>query len=142
MANKKVAAVKTKSAVEQKPARRRVRIGEDGRNILNVEAPKGYVGRWVNDDDSNRVQDLIDRGYQIYTGNDKSSDDGLVGASDGVGAAMVKNVGRGMQGVYMIQRKEYYDEDQADKAKIVDDKESSLRANTNEGQYGSITIKK
>lgn len=143
MATKKapVKAANPRLQTEEKKTRKRVRIGEDGRNILNVDVPKGYVGRWVNDEDD-RVQQLEDRGYRVYTKGDLSSDDGLVEGSDGVGSAMTKNMGKGTKGVFMIQKQGYYEEDQADKQKQVDDVERTIMTNDEEGRYGKIKIER
>lgn len=139
---KKVSAAKTNPRLEKsetKKARRRVRIGEDGRNILNVKTPDGYVGRWVNDID-NRIEEMKARGYEVYGGQDLSTDDGLVDGSDGIGSAMIKNVGKGTKSVYMVQKKDWYDEDQSDKQKHIDDVERTIMTNDEEGRYGKIKI--
>ena len=140
MAKKKAS---VKKAVETKtvaPKRRRVRVGAEGRNILNVDTPKGLVGRWVNDTDDGRIKEMEARGYEVYTGQDLSSDDGLVDGSDGVAAAMTKNVGKGMTAVFMVQRQEYYDEDQSDKQKQIDAVERTILTNDEDGRYGKIKI--
>lgn len=129
----------TQPTSEAKIPRRRVRVGADGRNILNVKVPAGYVGRWVNDDD-NRIEEFKARGYEVYNGKDLSSEDGLVGGSDGIGSALNKHMGKGTQGVFMVQRQDWYDEDQSDKQKHLDDVERTIMTNNEEGRYGKIKI--
>lgn len=129
----------SRDQVEAKRKGKRLRIGEDGRNILNVDLPEGYVGRWVNDTED-RIEHFQRRGYEVYKGKELSSYDGLVDSSDGVGSAMTKNVGKGTKAVFMVQRKDYYDEDFADKQKAIDEVERTILANDEDGRYGKVKL--
>lgn len=142
---KKTVAKKTnpRLAVEAKRNRKRVRIG-DARNILNVSGiDKGFTARWVNDIDD-RIANMYARGYEFVKNEDGELviGDETVDSSEGVGSAVTKNMGKGVTGVLMAQRNEHYEEDQQDKARLVDEKEASIFADEKaDGRYGKIEFK-
>lgn len=132
----------SRKAVEAKRSRKRVRIGE-ARNILNVEGiDKGFTARWVNDVDG-KIADMQARGYEFVTNNDGDLmvGDEAVDYSEGVGSVVTKNMGKGVTGVLMAQRNDYYEEDQRDKAEQIAKREAALTADAKaDGRYGKIEI--
>jgi len=80
--------------------------------------------RVVNDVE-NRVQEFIEGGYEIVTGDhDLTSPE--VGDPSQLGSACRKYVGGGTHGVLMRIRKDWYDEDQKTKMNLVDNTEKSM----------------
>lgn len=122
----------------------RVPIGAN-RDITNVtDTPDGYIDYWVNDDDG-RVGETFKRaGYEhvVKAKMGSSSVDGSH-AQDGV---VSKDMGKGVTAYLMRQRKDWYDEDQAEKQKIVDSTEDSMRKkkvnaqDSTDGNYGEVKI--
>lgn len=97
---------------------------------LKLEAPerKGYVRRWVNDD-GNRVAELYDRDYEHV-------EDTTI-QTDGEGTRVKRRVGTKKDGSplysYLMEIPEkYYQEDQKEKAKPLDEFNDALKR----GQVG------
>lgn len=101
---------------------RRTPIGR--RNRLSVEnKDPNYVYRIVNDIDG-RVQDMIDRDYEVVL--DATVGDKRVDAASSLGSAKQISVGKGIQAIVMRKRRDWHDEDQALKQKEIDDLEASM----------------
>ncbi len=108
---------------------RRTPIGR--RNRLSVEnKDPNYVYRIVNDVDG-RVQDMIDRDYELVL--DATVGDKRVDAISSLGSAKQISVGKGLQAVVMRKRKDWHDEDQALKQKEIDDLEASMNEAAKKG---------
>lgn len=116
----------------------------ESRNVLTVEGKldrNAYVPRWVND-----VDDRIERFRQA--GYDFVKNDGITvgietadwrGTSDG--SIVRKGVGRGVTAYLMAIPKEFYDEDQKKKQKLIDEQEAAMLAAVNEqSNYGKISF--
>jgi len=100
----------------------------------------GYVYRVVNDQPG-RIQDLLDRGYEIVP-KDKVERDGdrRVDDPSSLGSATSFGLGKGDQGVVMRQRKDWYDEDQLSKNARNDELERGMKKTANDASdYGSFT---
>lgn len=101
---------------------RRTPIGR--RNRLTVEnRDPNYHYRIVNDVDG-RVQDMIDLDYEIdptTTVGDKRVD-----TPSPLGSAKQISVGGGIKAVVMRKRKDWYEQDQAEKQSQIDDLEASM----------------
>lgn len=114
------------------------------REITNVhDTPEGYVDRWVNDD-GNRINQFKNAGYEnVHTAEMGSS--GVEGTHDENGVVS-KDMGKGVTAYLMRQRKEYFDEDQSEKQKIVDESEESMRKkevkpqDSTDGTYGKVHV--
>lgn len=101
---------------------RRTPIGR--RNRLSVEnKDPNYVYRIVNDIDG-RVQDMIDRDYEVVL--DATVGDKRVDTASSLGSAKQISVGKGIQAIVMRKRRDWHDEDQALKQKEIDDLEASM----------------
>lgn len=120
---------------------RRSRSPIDGRrNILTVKglAP-GMVGRWV-DNTPERVDQLMERGYEpvrkpVQVG-DLSIDSGAV-----MGEVTTKRVGGGKEAILMQIPEEWYKADQAEKQRIVDERETATKQDAKDKQfYGKVTV--
>ena len=139
-----------RNPVEGSPTgERKRRVPMSGpRNILNAEGiPEGFVGRWVNDLD-NRIQRAEEAGYDFVSKDlDVSVGDRTVESSDGVDSRISKIVGTDrvtgepIRAYLMMQKKEWYEEDRAERQKLVDQQEESMRQQHKKpGLYGKIQI--
>lgn len=112
------------------------------RDITAVkDTPDGYVDRWVNDNPG-RVEKFKRAGYE-HVESAGVGDSNVEGthSEDGV---VSRDMGKGVTGYLMRQRKDYYTEDQAAKQEIVDATEESLRRDKSDdrddGRYGEVKI--
>jgi hypothetical protein len=114
---------------------------EAGRNIINVSGiSEDKQGRWVNDVD-NRINEMKDRGYEFVPASEVDIGDRSVDSSEGVGEHATKNMGGGVTAYFMVQRKEWYEEDRAFKQNEVDRSEASLRNQPdNPLKYGKVDV--
>jgi hypothetical protein len=114
-----------------KPARTkysdRNRISFDG---LDPE----YVYRAVNDTPG-RIDKFKNMGYE-FVESDKQLGDYRVAEGSKMGKAVSKPVGNGINCYLMRTKKEYYEEDQAEKAKRVDSIEAALKPAKTKEEYG------
>ena len=101
---------------------RRTPLGR--RNKLSVEnRDPNYVYRIVNDVEG-RVQDMIDRDYELVL--DAKVGDKRVDEISSLGSAKQISVGGGIKAVVMRKRKDWDADDQALKQKEIDDLEASM----------------
>ena len=111
------------------------------RGVLNVRGKDpAYSYRIVNDVDT-RVNDFLERGYEVVTDQGVTIGDKRVAIPTQAGSVVEMSVGQGTKGVLMRIKKEWYDEDQAVKQQQVDQVETQMKAETRkDGNYGSIKI--
>jgi hypothetical protein len=120
----------------------RVPVGAK-RDITNVnDTPDGYKDYWVNDD-GDRINKFKAAGYEhVATAKMASNVDG----SHSENGVVSKDMGKGVTAFLMRQREDYYAEDQAEKQKIVDRSEDSMRRkkvnaqDSTDGSYGEVKI--
>lgn len=83
--------------------------------------------RWVNSDDgkyAGRVEELKAIGYTVCSEEEMLEESGIEGSS--VGSVVGKPVGRGIRGILMKQKKEFFEEDQHQKQAEVDETEMGM----------------
>ena len=106
-----------------------------------AETPEGYVDRWVNDEPG-RIQKFKDAGYELVS--TASVGDSAADGTHSDQGVVSRDMGKGVTSYLMRQRKEYYQEDQAEKQRYVDKTEESMRRSKNEtrsdGLYGEVKI--
>ena len=112
------------------------------RNTLTYEnKDKDYVYRVFNDVDG-RLQNAETAGFE-YVHDKEQLGDPVADGSTHIGSVVTKPVGGGKNGVLMRIKREWYEEDQAEKQRNIDETEATLKAKANEdGHYGNINIKK
>lgn len=117
----------------------------DNRDILTVKGKDdGYVYRWVVDID-NRIQRFQDGGYDFV---DRDSI-GLIGVpsvnqAQNDGKTVMKQTGGGNTSYLMKIKREWYEEDQLNKTRKINESESAMKRKLNsgeDGQYGKVEIK-
>lgn len=145
---RKAASERMKQINEMKKAqetteRKRVPVGAK-RDIINVhDTPKDYVDRWVNDENG-RIERLKAAGYEFVEKADVGSSH--VDGTHNESGVVSKDMGKGVTAYLMRQRQDYYREDQAEKQRIVDRTEESMRKakvkpnESTDGTYGEIKI--
>jgi len=100
------------------------------RNKMFIEAPKGYVGRWMNDED-NRLYYAQEGGWEFV--KDKSKVGEGVESSDtdlGQNTSMLvgtKEGGEPLRAYWMIIKKEWYEEDQRKKLQPVNEIDNAIK---------------
>ena len=111
------------------------------RSILNVKGKDpAYSYRIVNDVDD-RINEFLERGYEIVTEEGIQVGDKRVAKPTQSGSAVELSVGQGTKAFLMRIKKEWYDEDQAEKNSKVDQIETQMKADPRkDGNYGSIKI--
>lgn len=101
---------------------RRTPIGR--RNKLTVEnRDSNYHYRIVNDVDG-RVQDMMELDYEIVT--DAQVGDKRVDTPSALGSAKQISVGGGIKAVVMRKRRDWHEQDQAEKQRQIDELEASM----------------
>lgn len=109
------------------------------RDVLTASGKeKGYTYRWVNDDGS-RIPEFKEGGYEAVIDRSMVIGDSSTSSPSTLGAHITKNVGQGVTAHLMRIKDEFYQEDQIAKARVVDQKEESLKEDMNKlsGAYGS-----
>lgn len=112
------------------------------RNTLTYDnKDKDYVYRVFNDTEG-RLQKAEIAGYEYVQDNEQLGDP-VADGSTPLGSVVTKPVGGGKNGVLMRIKREYYEEDQAEKQRNIDETEATLKKKADEdGHYGSLKIKK
>lgn len=122
-------------------SRIRVPVGAN-RDVTAVRTtPDGYIDRWVNDEPG-RINLLKKAGYELVE-SAQVGDEGVDGTHSESGVVS-RDMGKGVIAYLMRQRNEYYEEDQTEKQKIIDENEEIIRRNKNDekndGRYGEVKI--
>lgn len=108
--------------------------------IKNQEA--GYHYRLVNDLDD-RVQEMIERGYEIVTDNSVSVGDKRVANPAQEGSPVKVSVGNGVNAFVMRIKDEWWEEDKAAHDAKIKATEDQIKRDLKENSfYGDVSIKR
>lgn len=130
----------TKEAISKAPERRVTRAKLGTRNVLTVEGKDpDFVYRVVNDT-GDRVQRLMDLGYEIVEAKTVQIGDKRVGNPTSPGSKAEVSVGAGDKAFVMRQKKTWFDEDQAAKQEEVARTEAATKEEAQNGTYGKLEI--
>ena len=111
-----------------------------GRNRLSVHnKDDNYVYRIVNDVDD-RIDAFKENGWEPVLAKDTKIGDKRVEGSGPTGSVAEISAGGGTKAVVMRIKREWYEEDQAVKAKHVDAIEQTMKENAQRGNYGKIDL--
>lgn len=130
-----------KEAIAKAPERRVTRANLGVRNVLTVKGkdPEFHY-RFVNDE-SDRVQTLMDLGYVIEDSSAVRIGDKRVGTASPEGSKAQVVLGRGQKGFLMKQRQVWFEEDQATKQEQVNQSEAATKQEAlNGADYGKLQI--
>lgn len=130
----------TKEAISKAPEGRVTRVPVGQRNILTVKGKDpAYVYRIVNDVDD-RITQFQEGGYEIVQDEAVKVGDARASAGTPVGTAKNMSVGRGTKAYVMRIKREWYEEDQANKQGNVDRQEQATREKALDGTYGKLAL--
>lgn len=129
-----------KEAIAKAPSGRVKRTPVGGRNILTVSGKDpNFVYRIVNDEDD-RITRFKDGGYELVPDETVKVGDNRANAASSMSSMKQLSVGGGKKAYLMRIRKDWYDEDQKEKQKRVDDQEATTKKKALSGTYGTLTI--
>ena len=110
-----------KESISKAPAGRPVRVPVSGRNILTVKGKDpGYSYRIVNDE-PDRIARFQEGGYELVSDESVKVGDTRVSLPTAEGTVKQMSVGGGHKAYLMRIKKDWYDEDQKAKQKVVDE---------------------
>lgn len=125
------------------PSGRTRRSPLDNRSKLTVRNQEaGYRYRFVNanlERDPERVQEFLDRGYEIVPKNKVDLGDKQVDSISVLGSASEVSVGLGTKAIVMRIREDWYQEDQAIKQAELDSLEAEIK-NKSKADYGDVEL--
>ena len=109
------------------------------RNRLNITGTEpGYEYRIVADR-FGRIQEFENAGYEFVDAEKVNVGDSRISQPKPQGAKATVNLGQGVTGYVMRQKKEWYDEDQAAKRASIHETQQSLRqVDKRDGSYGTV----
>jgi hypothetical protein len=120
-------------------AARQTRVPVTERNILSVKGKEpGFVYRIVNDT-GDRVQQLMDAGYEIVEANAVQVGDKRINSASPEGTQAQVSVGGGVKAFVMRQKQEWYDEDQRAKHARANELEDNIKQSAS-GFTGNVKI--
>lgn len=110
------------------------------RNTLTFDdRDPNYVYRVFNDTEG-RIKRAEEAGYEVVRSSETLGDE-TAESSHQVGSVVTRPVGGGQTGVLMRIKREWYEEDQAQKQTRNDDIDDALRnAPNKDGRYGKVEI--
>lgn len=131
----------TRVTKEERPNRIPVSGNRNIMTVSGIDTDK-YVVRWVNDVD-NRIR-MFERGGWVKVTEDVDIGDRTVDSSNSKQSFATKYVGANVTAYLMKIRRDWYEEDQANKERAIKEKEEDLRRQNEraEGRYGSVSIKR
>lgn len=111
------------------------------RNVLTVSGKEpGFEYRVVNDD-GDRISQFEEMGYEVVRDQNIKVGDRRIASPTKEGSPVQVSVGNGMKAFVMRIPKDWYDEDQAAKAKHVDDIErGTLKEAREAADYGKVSV--
>lgn len=117
---------------------KRTPIGKKGRLTVS-ECDPNRAYRFVNDKDS-RVELFKENGWEVELAANHRIGDRRVDSSSVAGSAARVSVGLGDNAVLMSIPKEWYEEDQVEKAKLVDATEQTIKEKALQSHGGKFEI--
>lgn len=128
-----------KEAISKVPSGRPTRTPVGQRNILTVKGKDpNFHYRIVNDLDD-RVAQFLEAGYELVEDTVEVGDK-RVNAASALGSKKNISVGQGTKAHVMRIKKEWYDEDEANKLRQVAEIERATKAKALDGTYGELKI--
>lgn len=135
------------AAKKSADAKERVRVPIGAKRDITAvqDTPDGYMDRWVNDEPG-RIEKFKAAGYELVA--DAEVGTSHADGSHAEGGVVSRDMGKGMTAYLMRQRKDYFEEDQAEKQRYVDSTEESMRRKkinpneTTDGTYGEVRIER
>ena len=128
---------KKQVSLSGRPARKRV--GSASRLKFNNLDTENFRYRIVNDT-PDRIAMFKDAGYEVVSAEEAGLEKSRLDSGKGTDGLI--SVGGGTKALLMKQRLDFYEEDQAEKAQVVDNAMAAIEDGPNqEGHYGSVEYK-
>lgn len=124
--------------IQEKRTTRKSLFQRGPQSILGEKDPN-YVYRFVNDTGS-RVANFQSAGYEFVEDKDLVVGDSRVFDPSDLGSAKRVTSNDGTTSYLMRIKKEYYEEDQAAKAALINETEQAMKRDASQGMYGSIKV--
>lgn len=119
------------------------RTALDTRNVLTVSGKDPNFHYRVVNDVGDRVQEMVERGYEIVTDKSIKVGDRRIDIPTAEGTPVKVSVGGGTQAYVMRIKNEWHEEDKKLKTQKVDEMEESMLTEAKQqGYYGKIEISK
>lgn len=140
MAIKDIKDVNSDATVAKSPSGRVRRTPVGKRNVLTVRGKDpDYEYRIVNDE-SDRIEQFKEAGYDIVNASDVIIGDRRVNKASPEGSMAQASVGGGMKAVVMRIKKDWYAEDQKRKIDDLAAVEAATKTEALKGNYGKLEI--
>jgi len=123
--------------IEKRTARKP--LHQRGPQTINGDKDPNYVYRFVNDTGS-RIANFQSAGYEFVEDKDLVVGDSRVFDPSDIGSGKRVTSNDGTVSYLMRTKKEYYDEDQAAKAALIDETEQAMKQEATKGMYGKLNI--
>ena len=134
--------METRADVQNAQKPKRVPMGRrDVLNVVGINDRDQFEYRWMNDVDD-RLHRAMGAGYSFVDSSGKTVGDATPESARGTGSVMSKRVGSGHTAFLMKIPKEWYDEDQARKAREIAANEAEMKkdlTDASQGKYGKIS---
>lgn len=114
-------------------------LHQRGPQTINGDKDPNYVYRFVNDTGS-RIANFQSAGYEFVEDKDLVVGDSRVFDPSDIGSGKRVTSNDGTVSYLMRTKKEYYDEDQAAKAALIDETEQAMKQEASKGMYGKLNI--
>ena len=112
----------------------RKRVPMHKRNLISFNTDPDYSYRLFNDKDG-RLQRALEGGWELVE-SEANIGDPMVGKAKKLGKHVSMPVGNDTMGYLMRIKKEWYEDDQKEKQKLVDATESAMKPNKARNEYG------
>lgn len=123
--------------IEKRTARKP--LHQRGPQTINGDKDPNCVYRFVNDTGS-RIANFQSAGYEFVEDKDLVVGDSRVFDPSDIGSGKRVTSNDGTVSYLMRTKKEYYDEDQASKAALIDETEQAMKQEATKGMYGKLNI--
>ena len=114
-------------------------LNQRGPQSIAGDKDPNYVYRFVNDTGS-RIANFQAAGYEFVQDSDLVVGDSRVFDPSDIGSGKRVTSNDGTVSYLMRTKKEYYDEDQASKAALIDETEQAMKQEATKGMYGKLNI--
>ena len=114
-------------------------LHQRGPQTINGDKDPNYVYRFVNDTGS-RIANFQSAGYEFVEDKELVVGDSRVFDPSDIGSGKRVTSNDGTVSYLMRTKKEYYNEDQAAKAALIDETEQAMKQEATKGMYGKLNI--
>ena len=123
--------------------RRKRRTSVNGkRNVLNVQGKDPKFEYRIINDVGDRIAMFEDNGWEVVTDTEIKIGERRIANPTSKGTVVSVSIGQGLTGVLMRIPKEYYEEDQKDKAASIAEMEKGIKERAKaDSFYGKLDIK-